>query len=118
LIKRRFGGAANTFREGYARLNDDDFFGLKKHGIDINTAALIDRINVYYKLGSLVHVPFNDAERGWINKIDTADTWEDVERIARELYDFVKQQAQTNQEEMQMQIQLGKGKGEGEGETI
>jgi hypothetical protein len=77
-IKRRFAGASNTFREGYGRLNQDDFFGIKKHNVDVNTASLIDRINIYYKLGSLVHVPFNDEERDWLFKIDQAETWEDV----------------------------------------
>jgi len=117
-IKRRFAGASNTFREGYGRLNQDDFFGIKKHNVDVNTASLIDRINIYYKLGSLVHVPFNDEERDWLFKIDQAETWEDVERIARELYAYAKEQAQTNETEMLMQEVSGgakESKGSGDG---
>jgi hypothetical protein len=118
MIKRRFAGAANTFRDGYARLMEDDFFGIKKHNIDVNTASLIDRINCYYKIGSLVHVPFKDEERHWLTQIDGAETWEDVERIARALYDYAKDQAQTNQAEEQMQIETGSKKQRGDAEEI
>ena len=111
LIKRRFAGAANTFREGYARLNEDDFFGIKKHSIDVETATLIDRINIYYKMGSHIHVPFTDEEREWLVKIDNVESWEDVEKIARALYAYAKEQAQTNFDEMQMQLKMGKGNG-------
>lgn len=107
MIKRRFAGASNTFRAGYAYLFEQDFFGFKQYNIDINKAALIDRINCYYKIGSLMHILFTDEEREWLVKIDAAETWEDVERIARELYDYAKQNAQTNQAEEQMQIAMG-----------
>lgn len=118
MIKRRFAGAGNTFRDGYNRLMEDDFFGIKKHNIDINTASLIDRINCYYKIGSLIHVPFKDEERQWLTQIDSAETWEDVERIARALYAYAKEQAQTNELEEEMQIQTGSKKQRGDAEEM
>jgi len=118
MIKRRFAGAGNTFRDGYARLMEDDFFGFKKHKIDINKASLIDRINCYYKIGSIIHVPFKDEERHWLTEIDQAETWEDVERIARKLYAYAKEQAQTNELEEQMQVEVGSKQQRGDAEEM
>lgn len=118
IIKRRFAGASHTFREGYARLYNDDFFGFKKHNIDINKASFIDRINCYYKLGSLMHIPFNDEEREFLKDIDAAESWEDVERIARALYAYAKDKSQTNESEQEMQMRLGRGGDGDSGDTI
>lgn len=118
FIKRRFAGASHSFREGYKRLYEDDFFGFKQHNIDINKASLIDRVNCYYKIGSLMHIPFTEEEREWLVKIDAAESWEDVERIARALYQYSKDKAQTDQAEMEMQKRMARGKGEGEGDGI
>lgn len=118
IIKRRFAGASHTFREGYARLHDDDFFGFKKYNIDITKASFIDRINCYYKIGSLMHVPFNDEEREFLKEIDSAESWDDVERIARKLYEFAKDKAETDQLQLEMQAKMGKGNGSGDGEGM
>jgi hypothetical protein len=112
LIKRRFAGAANTFRDGYKRLNEDDFFGIKKHNIEITKASFIDRINVQYKMGSLMHVPFNDEERDWLAEIDKVETWDEALSMAKRLYAYAKEKAQTA---LELTLVGTKGNGSGSG---
>lgn len=119
LIKRRFAGASHTFRDGYSRLNDDDFFGIKKHNIDVAQASFIDRINVHYKLGSLIHVPFNDEERNWLPEIENIETWDEAVSLAKRLYAYAKEKAQTDMTleldviTMKSKGSLGNGDGSG-----
>jgi hypothetical protein len=84
LIKNKFGGAPRIMAAGYKSLHESDFFGVKD--MDIAELILIDRINLYYKLGAHVYVPFSEEEAHWLAKIDAAETWEDCARIAEEIF--------------------------------
>jgi len=88
--KRRYPGLGKSFANAYKSLYDRDFFGIKKLG-DLNKLNLIDRINLYYKLGAHVVVKFTDAERDYLREIDNAETWDQVEDIAKRVYEYVKE---------------------------
>jgi hypothetical protein len=88
--KRRYPGLGKSFANAYKSLYDRDFFGIKKLG-DLDKLNLIDRINLYYKLGAHVVVKFTDAERDYLREIDNAETWEQVEDIAKRIYGYVKE---------------------------
>jgi len=88
--KRRYPGLGKSFANAYKSLYDRDFFGIKKLG-DLNKLNLIDRINLYYKLGAHVVVKFTDAERDYLREIDNAETWDQVEDIAKRVYGYVKE---------------------------
>ena len=47
----------------------------------------------------MLNLSFTADEQRFLDAIDVAETWEDVEQIARELFDFAK-------EEMQQQSQM------------
>jgi cobalamin biosynthesis protein CobT len=89
-IKSKFPGLAKSFAQAYADLYERDFFGIKKID-DLNTLNLIDRINLYFKLGAHVIVPFTDAERVFVRDTGNAETWDDVVDIANRVYAYVKQ---------------------------
>lgn len=108
-IKRKFPGLAKSFSAAYKDLYDRDFFGVKN--VDINKLNLIDRINLKFKLGAHMHVPFNDYERGIIQQVEVAETWEQVEAIARSVYAYVKEK---EQEKIQGQSDLNAEKFEEE----
>lgn len=90
LIKDKFPGLRKCFNNAYKKLADDDFFALK--GLDVSKLKLIDRINVFYKLGAHVRVPFTQEEMAFIDRISAAQSWEDVEKIARDVYAYAKAQ--------------------------
>ena len=59
LMKRRYEGIAKTFYKGYKKLEEEDFCNIKGSGVDVGTLSLQDKLNIHYKIGNFVKVPFN-----------------------------------------------------------
>ena len=87
-IKSKFPGLVRSFHRGYSELFEKDFFGVTQR--DISTLGLIDRINLHFKIGGLLGVPFSETEQQYIPRIEAAESWEDVVVIAEELFDEAK----------------------------
>lgn len=87
-IKDKFPGIRKNFFAGYQELFDQNFFGVKEY--DLNKLRLIDRINLHYKVGSLLAAPFSDDERKYLARVDALETWDDVAALAVELYELAK----------------------------
>ena len=93
LMKRRYAGLAKTFFNGYKELADEDFFKLENE--DITTYNLADKVNLYYKIGNFVNVPFNDFdEMPIVRMIGECETFSDVLIAAEFLYKFCKKKQQ------------------------
>ena len=87
-IKEKFPGLRRSFNIAYKKLHDDNFFGIQNR--DVNKMLLIDRINMFYKLGAYVKVTFTADELPFIDEINAAETWEDVLRITEKVYSYSK----------------------------
>ena len=96
-IKAKYPGLAKAYREGYAELLQRDFFGIA--GKDITEMAFIDRLNLHFKLGTLVNLKFEGEEAEWVKKIEGAETFEDVLAISEALYGQQIEQAEQQLEE-------------------
>ena len=83
LMQDRFPGLVADFRRGYDQLHKAGLFGDIS---DVNEMGLPDRINLHYKIGRIIAVPFSDEEQTFIDRIDVAQTWTEVVDIARDLY--------------------------------
>ena len=87
-IKDAFPGMQGAFQRGYR-----DFF---EHGPlfqltkPVAEYSFIDRINIHYKIGAHVTVPFTDDERAILAKVDATRTMGDVIALAKELYGAAK----------------------------
>jgi hypothetical protein len=95
LMKRKYPGLARAFYRGYSELHDEDFFEVKS--IDVNSLKFIDKINLHFKLGNVhsgVFIKFNPEEQVIINKIASAETFEDVVNIVKELVEHTEQQVE------------------------
>jgi len=90
-IKRKFAGSRKCMLGGYIELMNEDFFGLRKMGVDANDLGLIDRINLYTKAGTQYSIEFNDEEREWVEKVERTETWEDVVEVTDALYEWCKE---------------------------
>ena len=90
-IKRKFAGAGKCMKSGYSELMNEDFFGLRKMGVDPNELGLIDRINLYTKAGGDYGVDFTDEEKEWVEKVERTETFEDVIEVTDALYKYCKE---------------------------
>lgn len=88
LMKRKFPGLSRSFYNGYQELNQDDFFSVKEENLD--EMSLIDRINLYFKIGAFHNISFTDAEDEFVSRISKAETFEEVLEISQDLVNFVK----------------------------
>ena len=102
LMKRRYAGISKTFYRGYQELSDEDFFALENENIDLMNLA--DRINLHFKIGSFVEIPFKSLEENiLVKKVADCETFDDVLNVAEELYNFCKEEAKTDTHQKQQQ---------------
>ena len=88
LMKRRYPGLSKSFYKGYKELVETDFFCLEE--IDINNMNLADRVNLYYKIGNFVDIPFSDDEKTFIKMMSDVETFADTLLVAEEIYRYCK----------------------------
>ena len=117
LMKKKYPGLARTFYVGYNELNDEDFFCTE--GQDLNQMNLIDRINLYFKIGAFHHIQFDDIENEFVTRISLAETFDDVMKISQDLVNYVKKKkeeepASLNQKNQEQQESSSQGEGQDE----
>ena len=90
LMKRTYPGLSKSFFMGYRELDSNNFFELQ--GKDLSKMALIDRVNVHYKIGlvgSTTSVSFNEAETILMEKAKTTESFEDVVALCHEYVEYI-----------------------------
>lgn len=106
-IKGEFPGLVGSFRRGYQDfVNNGPLFNPLR---DPKTYNFIDRINLHYKVGHCVTVPFSAKERETLKRIDACQTMQDVIALARELW---QEQKDENEEQQQQEQQKKQDKKE------
>ena len=101
MIQSKFPGLRRDFTKGYDELNKQDFFALKNE--NIAEMALIDRINLHFKLGSRAFVPLSEEEMVYVRACDEADTFGKVVLVAKMLADRANSKAEDETEDPQPQ---------------
>ena len=97
LIKQRYRGLNRDFKNGYSELHNDDLFELED--TNVNHLKPIDRINLYFKIGGIIDIDFNDTENEFVTRISRCETFEEVLQISKEIHQYTKEM----QEQMQKQ---------------
>jgi hypothetical protein len=114
LMKRKFPGLARNFYAGYKELADQDFFCIGDRGMD--TYTLIDRINLYFKIG--IHAgevfQWNPEEKALVDMVANAETFDEVVEVARKILEYTKEQ---EQQQMEMQMEANAQQGDGAGDS-
>lgn len=85
LIQRRYPGLRRDYAAGYREMVDKDFFGVA--GRDCNALPLIDRINLHFK-GRRGEITFTAEEQVFVDRLEIADTFDEICEIARDLYNY------------------------------
>ena len=101
LIKRKYPGIRKTMAEGYRQLNEKDFFGVST--TDVNELVLIDRINLYFKVGLSLNIKFTPEEKQFVVRAERTESIDDVVSLANEIYEFSKEEVKRKIEEAREQ---------------
>ena len=105
LMKRKYAGISKTFFRGYQELNDEDFFSISDESVsDFNLA---DRANLYFKIGNFLDISFDSEEKVLLQKIADVETFDDVLKVAEELYLFCKKEKEEKVDDMEMPPNMG-----------
>ena len=99
-IKAKFPGSRRDFHDGYKWLFDSDFFNVKSTKPD--ELSTIDRINLYFKVGAHMHVPFSTEEQVFVKRAEDIHTWDEAVRLASDLLAFAKEKAEQEEEDEDM----------------
>ena len=136
-IKEKFPGLRRDFITGYRELIDRNFFGTK--GTDLSTLSFGDRINIHFKGGSEVNVPFTDEEMKFVDTISKVETFDEMIRVGEDLYNYISGKNESQNQKKMVNVTVdpnkfgnnnsnssdssmtiptnGDGKGEGKGTT-
>ena len=104
LIKEKFAGIRRDFFVGYKELNDKDFFGIAKK--NISEMPFIDRINLYFKIGSHVQISFSDEEMEFVNMVENTRTFDEVVEVTKKIWNYCKDKnnSDTQQDDLLVNI--------------
>lgn len=86
-IKSRFPGLHKIFKEGYKTLFDNGFFG-KNLEEKVRSMHFYDRINLFFKVGHCLNVPFSQEEKAFIAKIYLLSSNKDVVNLCQKIKEF------------------------------
>lgn len=99
-VQERYRGSVAVFNRGYDDLAARDFFGIADK--DVSEMNLIDRINLFFKIGSRQQkIEFSDEENVWVKKVSKCETPDDVLNVAEELYKWMKENEPEEEQEEQ-----------------
>ena len=105
LMKRKYPGLRKSFYNGYQELSEKDFFDLE--GQNVSKMGLADRVNLYFKIGNFIEVPFhNDEEKDIVKQIADAETFEEALIAAQRMYDYCNKKKEEKQAEVQPPAQV------------
>ena len=108
MIQKRYAGSRKIFRLGYAELIAKNFF--KTQGRDLQKLGLIDRINLHFKKTPDIY--FSPEEKVWVNRVAACKTEADVLNTAEELYKWMQENPESQEQEQEEAMMDSSGEGE------
>jgi len=109
-MKIKYPGLRKSYFNGYNELVEKDFFMTKEK--DVNGMRFIDRLNIFSKSGSSAQIDFNDIEQEFINRSNNLNTWDDVVKLTKDIYEYSGSEQYDEDQEEEMRNQLGDGQGD------
>lgn len=103
LTKRRYPGIRASFNLGYKTLFEQGFF--KVSMMNLSKLSLTDRLNLHFKVGTHIRVPFSAVELPLVAMIESCETMDDVFAAAETVILHVRNNPQQQQQPQQPQQQ-------------
>ena len=87
LIKRTYPGLRKRMSDGYKQLIDRDFFGINQIQ-NMDELLLVDKINLYFKVGLTSGVKFTPEEKVFVDRAERTETIDEVVQLAKDIYEY------------------------------
>lgn len=94
MIQKKFPGLRKDYARGYREIYESGWFGTE--GKSIDEFGFIDRVNLHYKVGAALLVPFSEEERKFLGEIDKCEDYEDIIEVSEEIQKFVEKTGPQN----------------------
>jgi hypothetical protein len=103
-MKKTFGGLSLIFKEGYKILHREKFFDIDR---DVSEYSLTSRLNLFYKLGHIIDVPFVGKENEFALALKNVSSKDDVILLCEKIKEYIKDElSQQNEEDENCTIQF------------
>lgn len=110
-MKRKYPGLRRPMYNGYTQLVEKGFFGLSLE--EMKYLPFADRVNCYFKLGARTNISFTDDEKNFVDRLENAETWDEIVELALELFEITKNEKNNLSESLSDLIeQLNEGDGD------
>ena len=104
LMKREFKGLKDIFQDGYSTIAKGGVFPLE----NVESASLIERLNIFTKFGFMMDVPFYTKEEAEFSfRIMNLATKTDVVDLCEDILDYLKEHGSNLQEQSFESLRLG-----------
>jgi len=87
MVKDKFPGLKRDFSIGYRELLDKNFFGTQ--GRDLSTLSFPDRLNLHFKVGVHLAIPFSAEEQDFVSRIESASSFDQVLQLTEDIFSFI-----------------------------
>jgi hypothetical protein len=106
LIKAKYPGLARDYIKGYKWLAEKKMFGDLSG--DLSALNFIDRINLHFKIGTHADytIPFSPEEQEIVSLVEQADTFDDVKKVTRLVWDHANGAASPNPEKQKVRTKV------------
>lgn len=86
-MKERYPGLRRDYAIGYNDLMERDFFGTRNK--NIADLSFGDRLNIHFKCGHSMEVPFSDTELALVDAVEKCDSFDDVVKVSQRIFDHL-----------------------------
>lgn len=101
-VKYEYPGMKKVFNNLYKELHENqDLFKVEKIGLE--TRSFIDKINLHFKLGSLLDIDFTPEETKIVEKVANTKTFEDVIAVSKEIVEQTENEDDDQQDDAEKQ---------------
>jgi hypothetical protein len=83
-VKEKYPGLRRDFAIGYREMFEKDFFGT--NGKDISKMSFADRLNIHFKVGAYLAVPFSAEEQMFVDRLEKSQSFDDTCAIASDIF--------------------------------
>ena len=97
-MQRKFPGGKRDFYRGYQEMWQSGIFEIDP--ANIMELGIADKVNLHFKCGHIIDIPFTDEQQRLVDMIAGVETWSETIEATKALVEFAKEEAETKTEKV------------------